>query len=102
MDDPEDDGIPLCPVTQMPCTGRFCEDYGCAKKAGLYSALQLVLMRTQPSRNTFGTSNIFLPAIAMQNSINARHFHIPACAPPPESIASTAFMPCPTWTCPSD
>ena len=37
MDDAlEYDGIPLCPVTQMPCTGRFCEDYGCAKEAGFF------------------------------------------------------------------
>lgn len=25
---------PICPETGMYCNGDFCEDYGCAKKAG--------------------------------------------------------------------
>jgi len=28
--------VPLCPVTHNPCTGLFCEDYGCAKEAGFF------------------------------------------------------------------
>lgn len=35
----EDMGLPLiCPVTCQPCTteqDEFCEDYGCARRAGI-------------------------------------------------------------------
>lgn len=36
----DDDGGPpfICPVTQQPCTteqDEFCEDYGCARRAGI-------------------------------------------------------------------
>ncbi len=27
---------PICPVTGTYCSGQFCDDYGCAKKAGFY------------------------------------------------------------------
>lgn len=27
---------PICPVTGTYCSGLYCEDYGCAKKAGIY------------------------------------------------------------------
>lgn len=35
-DDPMDDEDPpiICPATGMYCTGQFCDEYGCAKKAG--------------------------------------------------------------------
>lgn len=37
--DPMDDELPMiCPVTCQPCTtehDEFCEDYGCARKAGI-------------------------------------------------------------------
>ena len=38
MNEPDDDlyDEPICPVTGTYCTGRFCDDYGCAKKAGVY------------------------------------------------------------------
>jgi len=26
----------ICPVTGTYCSGQFCEDYGCAKKAGVW------------------------------------------------------------------
>lgn len=26
----------ICPVTGTYCSGDFCDDYGCAKKAGFY------------------------------------------------------------------
>lgn len=36
----EDDGdyekTPICKVTGTHCTGRFCDEYGCAKEAGFY------------------------------------------------------------------
>jgi hypothetical protein len=32
----DDEPEALCPVTQMPCTGRYCDDYGCAKEAGFF------------------------------------------------------------------
>ncbi len=35
MDD-EDNTEPICPVTGSYCTGQFCDEYGCAKKAGFY------------------------------------------------------------------
>lgn len=39
MDEDHDDDLPLiCPVTGAPCTteqDEFCEDYGCARKAGI-------------------------------------------------------------------
>lgn len=38
MDDHDDDLPLICPVTGSPCTteqDEFCEDYGCARKAGI-------------------------------------------------------------------
>lgn len=35
MEDLDDDEI-ICPATGTYCTGQFCDDYGCAKKAGFY------------------------------------------------------------------
>ena len=39
MDEDYDEDLPLiCPVTGSPCTteqDEFCEDYGCARKAGI-------------------------------------------------------------------
>ena len=39
MDEDYDDDLPLiCPVTGSPCMteqDEFCEDYGCARKAGI-------------------------------------------------------------------
>jgi len=31
-----DEEEPICPITGSYCTGRFCDDYGCAKRAGFY------------------------------------------------------------------
>lgn len=32
----DDDPVPICPVTGTYCTGLYCDDYGCAKKCGIY------------------------------------------------------------------
>lgn len=32
--DGDDGETQMCPYTGTYCTGRFCDDYGCAKKAG--------------------------------------------------------------------
>lgn len=46
-DDDEQDGLPLiCPVTCQPCVteqDEFCEDYGCARKAGINVDRDLIL-----------------------------------------------------------
>ncbi len=33
--DDEDQQI-ICPVTGTYCSGRFCDEYGCAKQAGFW------------------------------------------------------------------
>lgn len=36
--DPDGDQVFICPVTLQPCMterDEFCEDYGCARKAGI-------------------------------------------------------------------
>lgn len=35
-DDPYDEPEPICPMTGSYCTGRFCDEYGCAKQAGFW------------------------------------------------------------------
>lgn len=37
--DPDADQVMICPVTMQPCLteqDEFCEDYGCARKAGIH------------------------------------------------------------------
>lgn len=29
-------GDPICPMTGAYCTADFCDEYGCAKAAGIY------------------------------------------------------------------
>ena len=38
LDDQQDDDEPerICPVTGTYCSGLFCDDYGCAKEAGIW------------------------------------------------------------------
>ncbi len=35
-EDRDDYPTPICKVTGTYCTGRFCDDYGCAKECGIY------------------------------------------------------------------
>ena len=35
-DELDEEAEPICPATGTYCSGLYCGDYGCAKKAGIY------------------------------------------------------------------